>query len=104
MFRHTFLHRAVRRSFRDRRDMINVLGMSYVAMSGFASNMKLNVDSSIQVVGDARLTLLKTAFPYLNFETESKEKSYEDYSEYFDELDAIEAAKAAGSVGDDGSK
>lgn len=93
-----------RRAFLERKDMMYVMGLSYSALSGFAANPRLEMESSREIVGGAKKTLLKIVFPYFVFKDEDKPKTYDDYSEYFDELDAIEASKSSGSVGDDTPK
>lgn len=93
-----------RRAFFERRDMMAVIGLSYSALSSFAANPRLEIDSSMEIVGGSRKTLLEIAFPYFDFGDDKKPKTYEDYSEYFDELDEIEASKSSGSVGGDTPK
>ena len=78
-----------RRSFLERRDSLVILGHSYVSMATLASNPRFDIDASSEIVGDARMSFIKSAFPYFDFKQESKPKTYEDYSEYFDELDAF---------------
>lgn len=87
-FRHTALHRRSRRDVLERRDLILALSSTYMATSSLASNPKMDVDSSIDVLADKRNELVQFLFPY--FKAEKKEKTYEDYGKYFDELDEIE--------------
>lgn len=99
IFRHTIVHKMARRAFFERRDMIAVMGLSYSALSSFAANPRLEIDSSREIVGGSRNTLLEIAFPYFDFGIQDKPKTYEDYSAYFDELDEIEASRKSASVG-----
>jgi len=104
VFRHTLIHKMARRAFFERRDMMAIMGLSYSALSSFASNPRLEMDTSIDIVGESRKSLLETAFPYFGFGGQTKPKTYDDYAEYFDELDRIEASKSTGKVGADTPK
>ena len=88
MFRHTFLHKRARRDLLERRDLLRVLGSSYMAMSSMSSDPRMDLDAAMEAVGDIRESLLRSAFPYMSLK--EKPKTYEDYSEYFDELDELE--------------
>lgn len=87
-FRHTFLHKRSRRDLLERRDLLRVLGSSYVAMAALSADPRMDLDASLEAIGDVRESLLKSAFPYMK--AKAKPKKYEDYSEYFDELDELE--------------
>ena len=93
MFRHTGLHKRARRDILERRDLILALSSSYMATSSLASNPRMDVDSSIDVLQDKREVLIKSLFPY--FKADRSEKSYEDYNQYFDELDELDRKSAS---------
>ena len=93
MFRHTGLHKRARRDVLERRDLILALSSSYMATSSLASNPRMDVGSSIDVIQDKREALIQSLFPY--FKADRREKSYEDYDKYFDELDELERKSAS---------
>lgn len=83
----------VRRHLLERRDTIAILTASYLSLSAAASNPKMDVDASIDIVRDARQTLVESAFPYFSDKREEKqddENPDEKYAAYFDELDELE--------------
>lgn len=93
LFRHTGLHKRARRNVLERRDLILALSSSYMATSSLASNPRMDVGSSIDVLQDKREALIQSLFPY--FKTDRREKSYEDYDKYFDELDELDRKSAS---------
>ena len=91
----------IRRHLLERRDTIAILTASYLSLSAVASNPKMNVDASIDVVRDARRTLLESAFPYFaenRVEKQEEEDPDEKYAAYFDELDELERQQNQSAV------
>ncbi len=109
VFRHTAVHKRSRRSILERRDLMLVIGASYVSSSAIASSLRISSESAYNVVEDRRTALMKTAFPYLGIDEKDEKDEWENdtsvYDKCFDELDAMEeeGKEAAGESGNGSS-
>lgn len=88
-FRHTGLHRRARRDFFERCDLMSFLKITLSAASSISSNPRLEFSTSMDIVQDNRMSLLKTAFPYMDLDGVEKPNENVDYDALFDELDEI---------------
>lgn len=89
VFRHTGLHRRLRRDFYERRDVIAYYHTAFIAFAAGSAGRPERLDEA----EETRQSLLQTAFPYINFDQNRPRQ--ETYDDLFDELDAIIAAKNA---------
>jgi hypothetical protein len=87
VFRHTGLHRRLRRDFYERRDIISYYHAAFVAFAAGSEGRSERLDE----VEDMRNSLLQMAFPYVHFRKEKPRQ--ETVDDLFDELDEIIAAK-----------
>lgn len=106
-FRHTALHRALRRGYFELRDAMFVLHASLISASSLGSHARVDLAKAAEIVANDRRMFVKIAFPYADMSAASSEPTEQNYDTLMDELDAYiakEKAELAGkSKGDAGS-
>ena len=95
LFRHTAFHRRLKRDFFERRDAIDVARVSFLSVSAMFSNPRVSLRDASDAIGDLRMKMLRTVFPYMDFKDVPKRVDEDDLDRYFDELEEIEAKKKA---------
>ena len=107
VFRHTWLHKRLKRDFFERRDVSMVMACAFVAKACLASRPGLDTASAYDMAEEGRKSMVYVMFPYIKSDSssgESSEKTGKDsYDAYFDELEAIleKEKKLAGEAGND---
>jgi hypothetical protein len=89
VFRHTGLHRRLRRDFYERRDAVAYYHTAFVAFAAGSAGKP----ERLAEAEETRQSLMRTMFPYLHFKQEKTRQ--ETFDDLFDELDEIIAAKNA---------
>ena len=100
VFRHTGLHKKIKRDYFERRDVMLVLHASFMSVASVASHARMDIRKAIEVVAEDRSMFIKIAFPYIDVD-KSETRSNEEYDKYFDELDEIIAKRKSNSENGD---
>lgn len=90
IFRHTGLHRSLRREFFERRDLMAAMQSSFVAAAAAGAGRRAAFD----IVEAKRRDMLQVMFPYIHFDAPAPVRT-ESIDDLFDELDSIIAAQQA---------
>ena len=95
VFRHTMLHRRIRRDFLERRDLMHFLSMSMLATAAQSSARGINARAAMESMSSDRTSLMRIMFPYLKSDAEDETSDEQrQYDQYFDELDRIAECNA----------
>lgn len=104
-FRHTFIHRRIRRDFFDRQDAITVINASLMAISSLGSHYRIDITEAADMANASRSSLVKSAFPYMDFKEPEPVKSdkidVEAIMKELREINARNKKKAESGGGDE---
>lgn len=91
-FRHTFIHRRIRRDFFERQDAITAINAALMAVSSLGSHVRVDICEASNIANSSRSLLMKAIFPYVDFaETKPVESEKIDVKAIMKELREINA-------------